>query len=240
MHSCILFWASVYDSGGNASGCSDGKSAPGRTGGCQKTLVRSIKCAFPGWLMDIVLLLQSENVQVALQKSQEHVPPVLRRDLDILVGQLEMEPESVLPYHRFLKSFQIPEVHSAMSMLFSVSMGNSGRADRQIGELIDRNLEMLDVAEKGRLKKSEQWNVSVVSCTGIDSVIKTSCGYGSVYDDISVRGRTWIKGRRIQNEPDHEGIHGSIPDSFYGGDSNGNSGSLYGSDECTGYAGTDC
>ena len=102
--------------------------------------------------MDIVLLLQSENVQVALQKSQEHVPPVLRRDLDILVGQLEMEPESVLPYHRFLKSFQIPEVHSAMSMLFSVSMGNSGRADRQIGELIDRNLEMLDVAEKGRLK----------------------------------------------------------------------------------------
>lgn len=62
--------------------------------------------------------LQSENVQVALQKSQEHVPPVLRRDLDILVGQLEMEPESVLPYHRFLKSFQIPEVHSAMSMLF--------------------------------------------------------------------------------------------------------------------------
>ena len=118
----------------------------------KKTLVRSIKCAFPGWLMDIVLLLQSENVQVALQKSQEHVPPVLRRDLDILVGQLEMEPESVLPYHRFLKSFQIPEVHSAMSMLFSVSMGNSGRADRQIGELIDRNLEMLDVAEKGRLK----------------------------------------------------------------------------------------
>ena len=110
------------------------------------------KCAFPGWLMDIVLLLQSENVQVALQKSQEHVPPVLRRDLDILVGQLEMEPESVLPYHRFLKSFQIPEVHSAMSMLFSVSMGNSGRADRQIGELIDRNLEMLDAAEKGRLK----------------------------------------------------------------------------------------
>ena len=118
----------------------------------RKTLVRSIKCAFPGWLMDIVLLLQSENVQVALQKSQEHVPPVLRRDLDMLVGQLEMEPESVLPYHRFLKSFQIPEVHSAMSMLFSVSMGNSGRADRQIGELIDRNLEMLDVAEKGRLK----------------------------------------------------------------------------------------
>lgn len=118
----------------------------------QKNLTRSIKCAFPVWLMDIVLLLQSENVQVALQKSQEHVPPVLEYDLDLLVGRLEMEPESVQPYHSFLKAFQIAEVHSAMSMLFSLSMGHSSRADRQIAELIDRNMEMLDVAEKARLK----------------------------------------------------------------------------------------
>ena len=39
-----------------------------------------------------------------------------------------------------------------MSMLFSISMGNSSRGDRQIGELINRNMEMLDIAEKGRMK----------------------------------------------------------------------------------------
>lgn len=119
-----------------------------------RSLVRSIKCAFPEWLLDIVLLLQSENVQVALQKSQEHVPPVLEKELESLVGKLEMEPESVRPYHAFLKEFQIPEVHSAMSMLFSLSMGNSRRADRQIGELIERNMQMLDAAEKERLKNA--------------------------------------------------------------------------------------
>ena len=118
----------------------------------KKALIRNIKCVFPGWLMDLILLLQSENVQVALQKSEEHVPPVLAYDLTLLVDRLYMEPESVQPYHNFLKQFQIPEVHSAMSMLFSISMGNSGNGKRQIPELIERNLTMLDVAETARLK----------------------------------------------------------------------------------------
>ena len=38
-----------------------------------------------------------------------------------------------------------------MSMLYSISMGSSNRADQQISELIERNLTMLDVAEKERL-----------------------------------------------------------------------------------------
>ena len=38
-----------------------------------------------------------------------------------------------------------------MSMLFSLSMGHSNQGDRQLGELIDRNLEMLDAAEKERI-----------------------------------------------------------------------------------------
>lgn len=116
-----------------------------------RNLKQSIRRAFPGWLMDIILLLQSENVQVAFFKSQEHVPIVLKHEVETLVERIEMEPESSEPYHRFLEDFQIPEVHSAMSMLYSLSMGNSNHADQQIGELIERNLLMLDAAEKERL-----------------------------------------------------------------------------------------
>lgn len=118
----------------------------------KRNLMKSIKCVFPVWLMDIILLLQSENVQVALQKSADHAPGILTKDLQLLVDRLAMEPESADPYHEFLQDFQIPEVHAAMSMLFSISIGSSGRADRQIGELIGRNLEMLDAAEKERLR----------------------------------------------------------------------------------------
>ena len=116
-----------------------------------KNLKKSIQRAFPGWLMDIILLLQSENVQVAFVKSKEHVPVVLAHEVETLVDQIEMEPESAEPYHKFFCQFQIPEIYSAMSMLYSISMGSSNRADQQISELIERNLTMLDVAEKERL-----------------------------------------------------------------------------------------
>jgi hypothetical protein len=117
----------------------------------KKNIVKSIKCAFPVWLMDMILLLQSENVQVALQKSQENAPGILRYDLQRITDRLEIEPESSGPYHAFMQEFQIPEVHAAMSMLFSLSIGSSGQADRQIGQLIEQNLEMLDVVEKERM-----------------------------------------------------------------------------------------
>lgn len=120
----------------------------------EKTLTREIKYAFPNWLLDLVLLLQSENVQVALQKSREYVPSVLRKELELLTERLEMQPESSEPYHQFLKGFPIPEIHSAMGILFSLSIGNSGNADKQISELVEKNLELLDVTESELLKSS--------------------------------------------------------------------------------------
>ena len=120
----------------------------------KKNLTKEIKYAFPNWLLDLVLLLQSENVQVALQKSREYVPGVLRRDLYWLTERLELQPESSEPYHAFLKDFAIPEIHSAMGILYSLSIGNSGNAERQIGELVDKNLELLDTMESERLRNA--------------------------------------------------------------------------------------
>lgn len=120
----------------------------------QKSLVKEIKYTFPNWLLDIVLLLQSENVQVALQKSREHVPGVLRAELYQLTERLELQPESAEPYHLFLKEFAIPEVHSAMGILYSLSIGNSGNADKQISELVEKNLELLNDTERQLLRNS--------------------------------------------------------------------------------------
>lgn len=119
----------------------------------ERNLKREIAYAFPNWLLDLVLLLQSENVQVALEKSKEFVPGVLRRELHQLTEKLEMNPESSEPYHEFLKGFAIPEVYSAMGILYSISIGNSGNADKQISELVDKNLELLDATERDMLRR---------------------------------------------------------------------------------------
>lgn len=120
----------------------------------RRNLVKEIKYAFPNWLLDLVLLLQSENVQVALMKSQQHVPGVFRKELVELNARLEVEPESSEPYHQFLQEFAIPEIHSAMGSLYSLSIGNSANADKQINELVEKNLELLDVTETILLKDS--------------------------------------------------------------------------------------
>ena len=117
----------------------------------RRNITKEINYAFPNWLLDLVLLLQSENVHVALRKSRMHVPGVLREELDHLLDRLEMEPESSAPYHMFLQEFAIPEVHSAMSGLYGLSIGNSSNGDRQISELVARNLTLLDITESKRL-----------------------------------------------------------------------------------------
>lgn len=114
----------------------------------KKRLTEEIRRAFPNWLMDLVLLLQSENVQVALQKSVRNAPGVLRLELRELIGRLQLSPEDAAPYHSFLQEFEIPEIQSAMSMLYALSAGHGGNSDRQLGELISRNQDMLDEAEE--------------------------------------------------------------------------------------------
>jgi hypothetical protein len=118
----------------------------------KKTLVKAIRCAFPNWLMELALLLQSENVPVALEKSKEHVPPVLKTELFDLVERLEERPEEAAPYHEFLGAFRIPEISAAMSMLYSIAAGTGDNTTRQLSDLIGKNFRMLDLAEEERMK----------------------------------------------------------------------------------------
>lgn len=118
----------------------------------KKNIVTQVKCAFPKWLMDIALLIQSENVQVAIAKSKEHLPGVLKDEVASLIERLDIEPESSTPYHRFLDYLRLPEINAAMGMLYAISIGSSENSGSQIDELISKNLEMLDIADTQRLK----------------------------------------------------------------------------------------
>jgi hypothetical protein len=118
----------------------------------KRSLVKAIRCAFPNWLMELALLLQSENVPIALEKSKEHVPPVLKTELYDLVDRLAERPEEAAPYHEFLGEFQLPEVAAAMSMLYSIAAGTGDSTTRQLSDLIGKNFRMLDLAEEERMK----------------------------------------------------------------------------------------
>lgn len=114
----------------------------------KKKVAREIGKQFPNWLMEVALLLQTDNVQMTIRKSMESAPEVLVYALEELIDGLEENPNAIEPYHRFLKEYRNPDVQSAMKMLYALSSGNAGEVTKQVEELIDRNNAMMDKAEK--------------------------------------------------------------------------------------------
>lgn len=109
--------------------------------------------ALPQWLMQIALLLQSNNVQVSIAKSAESAPPVLKDELESLMERLKRNPGSLKSYTDFCKDFDIPEAGSCMKMLHAISEYGTGDAGAQINSLIRRVNEMQEMADQLRDKE---------------------------------------------------------------------------------------
>lgn len=119
----------------------------------KRQVTRAIQKFFPQWLMDVSLLLQSENVQVAIMKSYEDAPVILKPELEVFIERLRLQPTDMEPYLSFLQDYPLPEVQSAMKMLYSISEGTGGNAAGQIPDIIRRNQVLLNQAE--RLKNED-------------------------------------------------------------------------------------
>jgi len=116
----------------------------------EKRLKREIGWAFPQWLMELALLLQSDNVQVAIFKTIATAPAVLRPELVLLRDKLQADPASSEPFLNFFSLFHMPEVTTSMQMLYSLSVGSGGDPDEQISNIVKRNNIILDRAEDMR------------------------------------------------------------------------------------------
>lgn len=114
----------------------------------RKNTVKEIEKAFPQWLMELALLLQGNNVQVAISKTVDTAPVVLRPELRKLVAAFERDTRTIAPYNNFLADFDLPEIKSAMRMLYSITATGTGNIDEQITDLIKKQNVLMDKAEK--------------------------------------------------------------------------------------------
>ena len=113
------------------------------------SLVSEIHLCFPRWMIEMSLLLQTESVQVAIRKSYDGAPEILKPELSLLIRRLQAQPElSAESFRDFLGTFGLRDVKSAMSMLHSIQEGSGGDAEAQIVDIIERNNQSLEVAEK--------------------------------------------------------------------------------------------
>lgn len=114
----------------------------------RKNITHEIEMAFPDWLMEISLLLQTENLHVALEKTLDTAPLMLKDDLVKLGDDIASYPTEVFPYIEFLHDINVPNIHSSMKLLYSIATFGSEEEEKQIGELIDRNSNLMNKAEQ--------------------------------------------------------------------------------------------
>lgn len=114
----------------------------------RKNIIKEIDMAFTEWMIEIALLLQTENVHNAISKSRKDAPAVLQIPLEELEKELEENPTRPEPYDNFLKEFRITEVEKLMHLLFSYSEGKGGDSSTQIRHLLESSTSLRDKAER--------------------------------------------------------------------------------------------
>ena len=152
----ILLGNDCGDDSSRCGGCSsnlDVDAGEAKYKHARKRVLREVEKQFPEWLMNLSLQLQTDNVHVSLKKTIPDAPFILKQDLTRLVEEIEQQPNALQPYLRFMREFQIPDVLSAMKILYSMAEFGIGDMGGQIDALVQRNTVMMDRAE--RLKEED-------------------------------------------------------------------------------------
>ena len=112
-----------------------------------RTMRVEIAKAFPKWLFNVMLLLQRESVEGAIEKSIETSPSVLKRELLRFSGLLAEKPHNPDVYMSFLKDFNNQNIDEIMHKLYSLAVG-ANRDSEVLDVVIEKNIKLLEKAER--------------------------------------------------------------------------------------------
>lgn len=116
----------------------------------KKRVRREIEKVYPDWLLELALLLQTDNLHVAIEKTLDSAPLVLQYDLRKLADDIIVHPVDLAPYVAFFDFLPMENVQSSMKLLYSISTFGAVDESVQISELVERNHTLMERAEKYR------------------------------------------------------------------------------------------
>ena len=119
----------------------------------KKNTMKEITKEFPGWFRNLAINLQKETVHVSIKNSLKDAPLILKPSLISLIKELDDDPVTMKPYINFLSSFELPDISSAMKMLYSLNEAGQDEVVTQINTLVQRNNQLLEKSE--RMKNSD-------------------------------------------------------------------------------------
>lgn len=128
--------------------------------------------AFPEWMLEVALRMESKNVEVALEESYEYAPVIIRYYLGKMLAELKEHPGEGEAYFRFASELHVPEITNSMKLLYGMSKGVIAGGEEQIRELIERNYRMEDQAATYRMEKKRS---AMYGCSLLPSLFGAGC-----------------------------------------------------------------
>lgn len=114
----------------------------------KKRLERDLEKAFPDWVRDVSISLNTQTVQNAVILSEEKVPLVLKPAVIQLIEEFTEDPVSFEPWNHFLEDFDLPEAKAAARTFYSINELSGDTAKMQINALIKRNARLVQEADE--------------------------------------------------------------------------------------------
>lgn len=138
----------------------------------RKILAGEFTRAFPEWMLEVVLRMESKNVEVALEESYVNAPTIIRPYLGRLLGDIKNHPGQGEPYFQFASDLRVPEVGNSMKLLYGIAKGSIMDGKEHLKELIERNYQLENRACEQRMEKKRSL---MYGCTFLPSLFGAGC-----------------------------------------------------------------
>ena len=102
-----------------------------------------LKFQFPIWLRQIQILLQTNTVSQSLKLSLQHAPELIKKDLELLIYEIDADALNITPYLNFLKGYRLSEIERAMKLLYRYNTVGKEDAYLQFNRMIQTTTKWL-------------------------------------------------------------------------------------------------
>jgi hypothetical protein len=150
-----------------------------------KRIIKEINKAFPIWIRNLVLLLQTNNVGRSIQKSLVTCSPVIKPHVEKLLAEIDENPNSDAPFENFCRQYDLPEIRTTMSFLYYLSNFGSDEMLGQLDYIIKQNTYLTISEEKLRNSDSLSMMSMLILAPMLLSMMKLMLDMYCLYDVFS-------------------------------------------------------
>lgn len=151
----------------------------------KKRIVKEINKAFPIWIRNLVLLLQTNNVGMSIQKSLLTCPYTMRPHVEKLLHKIDEDPVTDRPFLEFCQEYDLPDIKTTMSFLYYLSNFGSDEMIGQLDYIIKQNAYLTVSEEKIRNSDSLSMMSMLILAPMLVSMMKLMLDMYSLYDVFS-------------------------------------------------------